>query len=300
MSHFKYWGFVILLCSPAFSFAAISFDANGKWETTFDCAEYTIHTGTLVCDGLDEGGAWTTSDGNQTAINAAANNSSGGGGNGAKHWKGSGQDENNSGTFYMVFPTSQRELWVRWYERWQSGFYWGSETVTKSLYFKSSNGNPYLGLSGQTSWRLYESSIVQNPLYSSGGWTTSYPTATSDGTFHCYEAHIKYDSDGTDGVWQMWIDGELVMDHQNLNFGVGGATHPGFTAIEFLSNQHDTEFGSDIYVDVDDMVVYNQTPPNTDASGNAFIGPIGASLGNANCAGGTASSTGGTVNVTIQ
>lgn len=35
--------------------------------------------------------------------------------------------------------------------------------------------------------------------------------------------------------------------------------------------------GGDYYVDFDDMVIYNATPPNTDSGGNPYIGPLGDS-----------------------
>ena len=41
---------------PNFVRAAITFDANGKWETTFDCDEANTDI-IWSCDGLSEGGS---------------------------------------------------------------------------------------------------------------------------------------------------------------------------------------------------------------------------------------------------
>jgi hypothetical protein len=65
--------FMVFLMLPSFARAAISFDANGKWETTFDCAAQTQFVGALNCDGLEWAGNWYF-DEHRTTIEAGANN----------------------------------------------------------------------------------------------------------------------------------------------------------------------------------------------------------------------------------
>lgn len=258
----------IVFCLPTLSFAAITFDGNGKWETTFDCAEQTQFVGTLDCDGMNWSGDYST-DGHVTTIESSANNPSGLGGYGAKFWKNDGENA-NSGTIAVTFPSAQDEVWVRWYERYQSGFQWGASTDVKSLYFKATGSNPYVGYQ-YGNYRMYwGGSLGPWPAGAAGGWDDVYGTA-SDGTWHCFEVYMKMDTNGANGIGRLWVDGVLVAEETTIDFG----TISGWDYFNFLSNQKYPDNGEAMYVDFDDMVVYNTTPPNTDDDGNAYIGPLG-------------------------
>ncbi len=98
----------------------------------------------------------------------------------------------------------------------------------------------------------------------------------SDGLFHCFEIHLKMDSNGTDGIGRLWIDGVLRASNAGVNWSNGNATaRAGWKKFFFHENQNNPGNGRPMYVDYDDMVIYNTTPPNRDAQGNPFIGPIG-------------------------
>lgn len=268
---------IIVFLFPCHSFAEITF-TNGKWESTFDCAEYISFSGTMDCDGMaDSGGPWTV-DGNQTTITSAANNPDGGGGRGARFWKGDGENICSS-TIAVTFPSDQPEIWVRWYERYQSGFEWGATYDVKSLYFKNAQSYPYVGYKAD-GYRFYFGGSAAGPWPGYGDfaglWTDVYPTGTADGTWHCFEVYMKAETDGqSDGVGRIWIDGELIAEETAMDWGSSG--FDGWTYFDFLSNQKYPSNGQAMYVDVDDMVVYNTTPPNTDGSGNPYIGPLGES-----------------------
>ncbi|MCF8094889.1 MAG: hypothetical protein K9J79_05950, partial [Desulfobacteraceae bacterium] len=202
---------------------------------------------------------------------------------GARFWKGSGYDNNSSTQFGVVFPSPQKEFWVRWYERYESGFEWaGGRIDVKSLYIRTypyrtqNGGSPYAGVKSDTGYRVYNNGSTGDYPYSdSGGWFDLYPTGVSDGSWHCFEIYMKMDTDGTDGIGRIWIDGKLVEEDTSVNWSDGDATsREGFRWFEFLSNQKDPELERPYYADVDDMVIYNKTPPNTDDDGNPFIGPI--------------------------
>ncbi|MCJ8503005.1 polysaccharide lyase [Desulfatitalea alkaliphila] len=260
------------------SHANIAF-VSGKWETTFNCIVQTQHEGSLSCDGLSWGGDWTVN-GYRTTIESAGNNPIGDG-RGARFWKGSGGDNRNSGTIVAEFPTPQKELWVRWYERYEAGFRWGNSIDVKSLYFKANNSNPYVGYQ-YSNYRFYWGGSGGGPTFPvavGNGWRYVYPTGTSDGTWHCFEVYMKMDTDGTDGEGKIWIDGVLVEEYSGFSWS-SGSNHPGWDRFEFLSNQKDPGLSRPYYVDFDDLAVYNTTPSNRDANGNPFIGPIGWGGGN--------------------
>jgi len=227
---------------------------------------------------------------NYTQTTAAANYPGGGGGYGMRSWKGDGSNV-LSGPIKVEFPSPQKEFWVRWYERWENGARWsdGYPGYTKSLYLRTGGwASSYAGFYGN-GYRIYnQGSVGVYPSSSSGGWSTVYPGGVSDGSWHSYEVHMKMDTNSSDGIGRIWVDGKLVSNVTNVNWSNGdSASKNGVTWFDFQNNQASLANGRVIYVDTDDMVVYTSTPPNRDASGNPYIGPIGGSGGG----GGTPSDT---------
>lgn len=260
--------------------SAITF-SNGKWETSFNCSEW-LQGGSLSCDQLSAGGGWTTSNGQGDQITAGANNPLGQGGRGFRHWVGDGIN-NNGGGLGVVFPSPQTELWIRFYQRYEAGFAWSAINYNKILYIYTAAagidviseyyGNNY-ALIAQGTPNAYQ---VMTNTY---GWSNVMGGSVSDGAFHCFDIHIKMDSNGSDGVGQLWIDGALKTSNTAVNWSNGNSTaRLGWTDFLMGSNQRTPNNGKDSYYDFDDMVVYNATPPNKDAQGNPFIGPIGWSGG---------------------
>jgi len=266
------------------SFAAITFD-NGKWETSFDCSEQTQYVATMDCDGLEWAGNWVYED-YLTQITSSANNSSGDGGRGARFWVGDGQNI-GTGTIGVIFPENQKELWIRWYMRHETGFAWTSLLYDKHLYIYTPGGNEtgtqvipefygltyYLlgaqGVPGKSDQVLTEEN---------NGWTNIMGGDESDGEWHCYEIHIKMDTNQTNGIGQIWLDGELKASNTAVDWSYGKPdAQLGWEYFTFEDNQAYPGNGGAMSVDYDDIVVYTTTPPGRDANNNPYIGPIASS-----------------------
>ena len=71
--------------------------------------------------------------------------------------------------------------------------------------------------------------------------------AVGDGQWHCYEVHLK--SGTTDGIGQMWVDGELLVDAHNIDTGTGG-----WSSFSFGANQNAKVNGVH-YTDWDDIAI---------------------------------------------
>jgi len=269
----------VVIVPPAFS--AITF-TNGKWETTFNCDDW-IQNNTVSCDSLSNGGSWTTANGSKDEIKAAANNPDGLGGKGLRHvFGGNGSNpgvNDNGGGLNIEFPKAQTELWIRWYERYEAGIFFTALSYVKELYIYTDaagidvipefyGSNNYAVISQGTP-NYYQ---VMPSIY---GWSSVMGGSVGDGKWHSYEIHIKMDTNGTDGVGQLWIDGDLRASNTTVNFSNGNATaRLGWTWIRVGSNQATVRPGADSYRDYDDMVIYNTTPPKTDVQGNPYIGKI--------------------------
>ncbi len=235
------------------------------WSTTYNCPTWTQSNGlseaTVNCDSLKGWGTWTCSGGKEEQITSAANYTAGGGGNGQRQWVGDGVNS-NSGGLWIEFASVQSEFWVRWYMRYQAGFKWSIFNYDKILYVNSGQSNPvvieWYGSDESAFWVLTPSAN-----YRSGtgkGWTSTMGGAGSDGLWHYYEAHLKTDTNGSNGVAEMWIDGTQVLADNSVNYN----TTPGWNFILIGSNQASPNNGGCMAVDFDDIKISN----------TGYIGPL--------------------------
>ena len=301
MNHFFKLLIIFIFVFPTDAFSEITFDANGKWETSFDYPEECsirgvdnqTNCGNVQNDGTNwNWGGGTIRDGNTyTQAVADANYPGGGGGLGARFWNYDGHNT-QSGPIRVSFPNPQKELWIRWYMRYQEGFQWRSSEggtlhrihYNKTLYLRTgaSGADVIPGL-----WDYFQFRAQGDPKgnwsYPGGGWNDSFGPGHSDGQWHCFEVYIKMNSSlgSSDGLMRWWVNGVLYAEQTDIRYDNNNATsHEGFTYFTFNNNQNyvsnaDGPIGlTYAYIDYDDMVIYNQTPPNSDEHGNHFIGPI--------------------------
>ena len=263
--------------------------ASPFWSTSFDCAEWEQGS-PLGCDGLKAGGGWTCSDsygsyGGQ--ITTAASNPLSEGSRGFRHWQGDGTN-NNSGGVVLEFGSPQPEFWLRWYHRYEAGFKWsdehGGEPHYDKIFYIHTNkaGNAiFPSHPNGNRWRIATQAPSGVAASASGiGWQYTMGGPQSDGDFHLHEAYVKMDTDGTDGIARLWIDGELIVESFNVNYSGGSdsaedqTAREGWVSMLIGSNQNKPDNGRCMAVDYDDIVIYTETPPNTDPHGNPWIGPI--------------------------
>lgn len=253
------------------------------FTTTYDCVEQDQNdVGWPNCDGLGQAGSWTATNGGVEQITSSANYASGGGGRGQRHWISNGTNF-LSGSIDVDIDNPSTELYVRWYVRFQSGLALGSSSSPhKILYFTGSTctgrpGGCYFAIS------TVGARITMGTNYDNGdawGWNDMMGGSNSaDGQWHWFEIHVKRNSGAGDDVAQLWVDGTLRLDRNDVSFG--GDTS-GFTSFRLPENGAFvvSPTSIDMYEDIDDLAI--QT-----------TGPIGA-LGSG---GGGGSSTGGSMDV---
>ena len=205
--------------------------------------------------------------GNMTQVSAAANYPGGGGGNGLRFWDGDGGNMHSSFP-EVFFPSPQKELWFRWYMRYQQGYRWNPLNYAKHLYiFTQSPSNAVIPeYAWANKYRLGAQAIGAGASYTGNtGWQSLYGTA-SDGSWHCYEVHIKMDTGQANGIAEFWIDGVNQASTGNANFSYGDTTAAqGWLHVDIKSNQSSPSNGTCMYVDYDDIAI----------STTGRIGPIG-------------------------
>ncbi|RKY37034.1 MAG: hypothetical protein DRP78_02115 [Candidatus Omnitrophota bacterium] len=238
------------------------------WFTTYDCADWNQYSDPLVCDGLSKAGGWICDPGGlYEQITVDANYSGGAGGKGQRHWLGDGKNQNSGGT-QVTFNTPQTEIWVRFYVRFQQGFEWGTYKGYKMLYFDSTNEGTwspfYLPLYSD-SISIYTGKGSAEHVGCSGcSWTTY---SMSDGNWNCVEIHIKSETiSNNDGVLEIWINGNRVANHTDVNFGLISVSDT-LSGVLIGSNADSPLNGQCAYVDYDDIAISN----------TGYIGPISAS-----------------------
>ena len=251
----------LFLLTPNITDAAV----NLPWSTTYNCADWAWNGGIdPVCDGLIRGGDWTCDNGDGTVgreqITASANYSGGAGGKGQRHWLGDGSN-NVSGGLSASFPSSQSEIWVRWYMRYEQGFQWNPYLVYQKILYFDPTSLPRLVVEyyGPDRLRIYSHASIR-PSYASvgNGWNTIMANGstdangnkTSDGQWHLWEFHVKIDTNGTDGVLELWIDNNKVIDVNNADL----AAAP-LSSLLIGSNAATPGNGRCMYVDYDDIII---------------------------------------------
>ena len=244
------------------------------WSTTFDCPEWekAPSGGTknyLDCDNLDGGTNWSCGD-KRHRITTAANYPPGGGGRGQRRWECDGKN-NNTGSVNIKFNNTEPEIWMRWYMRYEVGYKYTPNWVgNKILYIHTLPGNnnhesTIVQWYRNNKFRIYNQAGTSARSGLNYGWTTTQCGGgrASDGLWHCYEIHLRVDTDGTDGIIEAWIDGVAVISGTGIDFGWPDEL-TGYKWLALGHNQKYPDNGRAMYVDYDDVVI------NT----TGYIGPI--------------------------
>jgi hypothetical protein len=244
------------------------------FETTFDCDEWEWDDGALSCDGILK-----NLQGHEQII-AEANYPGGKGVNGQRHNIGPcnicQSCTGGGGGLYYRWEDSDKvnEIWMRFYTRFEAGWKWESWWAGyKQLYFYDTGGSGFsyfLMAQGNDSLRMYQQNGNREYLSCTNcGWMTWYPAGVSDGSWYCLELHLKMEtsSAASDGILQVWLDGELVIDVDDTDYGVtdAGRYIRGVVVGSNISSgtsQFDPE--KCMAIDYDDIVI-NRT---------GYIGPI--------------------------
>lgn len=270
---------IILILLPTLCFSDIAFTDN-KWETTFDCVDATQQTPALNCDGMSWGGDWFCASAPtlKTTISIEANNPLGSG-KGMKKFTCDG-DDNHTGTIGVTLPTPQKELWIRFYHLYEEGFAWDSLIYDKSIYLHTASGSfPFeaRNLEPDSNYTiLAQNTSAPYQVSTEYGWAAVNGGQTGDGKFHCFEIYIKLDTNQTDGIGRIWIDGILRAENTSVDWSNGDAvTQDGIVYMDFLSNQLDPS-GGPFFEYFDDLTIVNNASALTkrDVEDNLYIGPI--------------------------
>lgn len=285
----KFLSFLVLGCTAiAVIPAAPSAQSGLLWQTSFDCpSEWDTSQGmteSQVCnpnDGLTGWGGWTTESGRSDQITASAN-SPYGTGRGFRHWRGGqtsvnliGQN-NNGGGVRIDVPTNPREIWLRYYSRYQQGFKWSTAPnpastntsygliYTKELYINAGKTAGPDFTTAFSGWDSFGLGVVYpgqpTGFGGSPGWTSIMGGQPADGKWHAYEFHFN----SVAGMMETWVDGQLTARATGRNLSGG--------TIDFIlvgSNQCCVSAQPDMYTDYDDIAI----------STSGYIGPIGSGGG---------------------
>jgi len=82
-------------------------------------------------------------------------------------------------------------------------------------------------------------------------WKAFMEGGVGDGKWHCYEIHIKMDTNGKDGVAQWWLDDRKVIERHDVRFG----GHGGWQQIVIGSNRNSPANGRDMAIEFDDVAI---------------------------------------------
>lgn len=266
---------ILLIFAATANAAAIS---TFPWSQSFDCAEYTptaynSWTPPTGCTDINAHNYISLS-GYQTTITSSANHTPSGG-NGLRFWDGAGFNSETT-VLSVDFDSPQKEVWFRWYQRYESGYSWADQAYNKLLYIHagaSSTGTYIGGFSIGGGSEIHNQAVlwIMDSAYryvnssSTYNWNHVFGSndGTSDGRWVYIELHMLMDTDTTDGEGHIYIDGVLAGSDTSVNWSSGNATlQNGFVHLAFDANQNSPD--GTYYVDYDDLAV----------STTGYIGPI--------------------------
>lgn len=234
------------------AFAAISL----PWETTFDCSEWSQGSGSPTCNGIAKAGDWDCGSGIGEQITAAANYPGGKGGRGQRHWLGAAGD--NSGGLQVVFNSSQKEFWARWYVRFENGMDVTNIDMHYKMLYLYGAGTSGIGAInfpyGSNGIRYYEQNGgMKNLATGTGGWYSIFGSGVSNGKWFRVDVHFKAETSGqSNGLFQLWVDGQLLIDRKDAQYG----SPNGFGGFLVGSNHKGhNDSPKCMYVDYDDIAI---------------------------------------------
>lgn len=229
------------------------------YNTTFNCPEavFNNNANRPDCDHLPS--AWqaysNVAGGPYTAITSAANFPNGAGGRGIRFYIGPTTNDSSSGINYEPTTTGNKEVWVRWYTRWQPGFSYGTDGNNghKAVYF---NNDPYFNWGGNF-LRITDGVFIR--IVGGFGlwdiWNSSGKSFTADGSWVCSEIHYKVETSpgAGNGVAEWWINNVKRMGFNDINYGA--PANGGFNFFGLPANGNGNTSGSYMWQDFDDVAI---------------------------------------------
>jgi hypothetical protein len=185
------------------------------------------------------------------------------------------------------YITQGGELWVRAYYYFPSGFDFSSASEgyhKKILRFRDNDGGAHckdiLAFCDSSPYSWDNCNGTGNGEITASieeiDWVMDQTGQffSERGTWVCYEQYVKADSGGN-GIHRIWKNGVLIYSRSGVTTIASGGSIKEvlvFSAWNGGSPQNQSAY-------VDSIVITNETPSATDASGNRMIGPIGWSGG---------------------
>lgn len=294
----------IILIVPCSGFSAVTFNANGVWETSFPNEWTGVPAAMTDNDGITVGGGWVCTSGFPDTITLDANNpldTTGTGG--LRHLMKTGA---NGGGITVYFDTQYPEMWIRYYIRYEEGFGWKNSfdvpplpQTHKQLYVYTSTigqGSEFIaGFYNTGLWSLVtqstDTSIFMGARagYNFKYWTdTADPiTERGDGEWDVFETYVKMDTltggvSNNDAICRQWLNGEML--NEDINGGRFSATDPantvdsanGWIYFTLGSNAEAANHATCLASDYDLLKVIVDPLSSElldDGNGNKFIGP---------------------------
>jgi hypothetical protein len=192
-------------------------------------------------------------------INADGNYSQGSGGMGYRYAVRSGSNHNGC-VLSIDFGRLETHIWARWYVRYSRRIGWKPLIYDKFIYFRKGSHSGGMNMSiGEEYGRIV---LAYGPGLrvrgkSGRGWKWINGGSKGDGKWHLFECEACMDSNHSNGVVRFWVDGELVLENNSVDYSSHGK---GWRAVFIPSNQGVAKIkgGGTAYVDIDDVKVVNE------------------------------------------
>jgi hypothetical protein len=187
-------------------------------------------------------------------------------------------DTNNMGGSFN-FPTALgegEEVWVRGYLYFPAGFDFsasGQGLKTLRIHVKTSSGGNEGYHDVLINNGLTVGSEIGNPQFAPNNPSrNSIGQPITTGKWHAIEMYVKYSATPGKGVYRVWQNGNLIFEDKLTHTLRSSSSKADFI---YLFTYWNGGAPKTQKAYVDDFIVTNQRPSNTDAHGNPYIGVSG-------------------------
>lgn len=166
-------------------------------------------------------------------------------GRGQRHWTGPGVNAGSGGLRIEPFSGQRRgEFWINLRMRYQPGLKFSQ--YHKVMYFAVASPQAAIAQFLGSGVNIWSNAAGNHNASSSGGFGSVNPYDWFD-----FLVHLKTDTNGADGIGEISLDGDQVLNERAVNYG--GATWDGFASQENMSDRAGTDA---MYVDVSSVRVW--------------------------------------------
>lgn len=179
------------------------------------------------------------------------------------------------GMRYSIDPKAREgdEIWFRAWLYFPPDFKFDPEHGPKGLrvqmYNSSGNSEGYFNTyTGEDHLRIFQ--YMDTKAFSDNNSQKNFSPGLRGQGWTAIEMYIKFHSDPGKGIFRVWRNGKLLLEDRKTRTLMTSSSYAGTAWIHTLFSNNPSPVTQSTFID--DVILTNERPTNTDSNGNPFIG----------------------------